>query len=159
MKKTYSAKKGELVRNWYVVDLDGAVLGRAAATIATVLRGKHKPRYTPHVDSGDFVIAVNADKVKLSGRKAIQKKYYRHSGYIGNLRSRTAAEMLEKAPDLVVRSAVKGMLPSNSLARGQIKKLKVYAGPKHPHEAQQPKPLDLKNVQSTFMVEASTQEK
>jgi large subunit ribosomal protein L13 len=159
MKKTYSAKKGDLERRWYVVDLDGAVLGRAASTIATLLRGKHKARYTPHVDTGDFVVAINADKVRLTGRKLTQKKYHRHSGYIGNLRSMTAAEMMEKTPERLVRAAVKGMLPSNILARAQLKKLKIYAGSKHPHDAQQPKPLDLKDIQGGLGTESKTQPK
>jgi large subunit ribosomal protein L13 len=146
MKKTYSAKKSEIARKWYVVDLEGQTLGRAASSIAKLLRGKHKPIFTPHVDTGDFVIAVNADKIHLSGNKAAQKTYYRHSGYIGNLKTQTAAEMLKKAPERVIRFAVRGMLPRNTLGRTQLKKLKVYAGPDHPHEAQQPKPYDLDDL-------------
>lgn len=144
MQKTHSFKKGEVERAWYVVDLEDQVLGRSASRIASILRGKHKPQYTPHTDTGDFVVVVNAEKVRLTGNKRQGKRYYRHSGYIGNLKKRTAAEMLTKKPEEVIRLAVKGMLPHNSLGRTQLKKLKVYAGPDHPHQAQQPKPLELK---------------
>ena len=144
--KTYSAKPGEVERRWYVVDLEGQVLGRAASRIAMVLRGKHKPQFTPHVDTGDFVVVVNASKVKLTGRKLDKKRYYRHSGYIGNLKSRTARQMLAHNPEELVRLAVRGMMPKNSLARKQLKKLKVYAGPDHKHEAQKPVPLDLDTI-------------
>lgn len=145
MRKTYTAKKTDVTQKWYVVDLENKTLGRAASQIATILRGKHKPQFTTHVDTGDYVVAVNASKVRLTGRKAIQKLYYRHSGFIGNLKTRTAGEMLETRSPEVITRAVKGMLPHNTLGRAQLKKLKVYAGPKHPHEAQQPQPLELKD--------------
>lgn len=144
MRKTFSAKKDAVAKQWYLVDLDNKTLGRAASQIATILRGKHKPEFTRHIDTGDFVVAINASKIHLSGRKLIQKKYYRHSGYIGNLKSLTAGEMLEKNAPAVILNAVKGMLPHNPLGRSQLKKLKVYAGPDHPHEAQKTKSLDLK---------------
>ena len=139
--KTYSAKPGEITREWYVVDADGKTLGRLATVIADTLRGKNKPQYTPHVDSGDFVIVVNADKIVVTGNKLDQKRYYRHSGYPGGLRSRTLREQLERRPEEVIRTAVRGMLPKNRLARQQINKLKIYAGPDHPHAPQNPKPL------------------
>ena len=140
--KTYSAKPGEVTREWYLVDAEGKTLGRLATQIADTLRGKRKPQYTPHVDTGDFVIVVNADKIQVTGNKLDQKRYYRHSGYPGGLRSRTLREQLERRPTEVLRVAVKGMLPKNRLARQQITKLKIYAGPEHPHEAQNPKPLE-----------------
>jgi large subunit ribosomal protein L13 len=140
--KTYSAKPGEVTREWYLVDAEGKTLGRLATQIADTLRGKRKPQYTPHVDTGDFVIVVNADKIQVTGNKLDQKRYYRHSGYPGGLRSRTLREQLERRPTEVLRVAVKGMLPKNRLARQQITKLKIYAGPEHPHEAQNPRPLE-----------------
>ena len=140
--KTYSAKPGEITREWYLVDAEGKTLGRLATQIADTLRGKRKPQYTPHVDTGDFVVVVNADKIQVTGNKLDQKRYYRHSGYPGGLRSRTLREQLERRPTEVLRTAVKGMLPKNRLARQQITKLKIYAGPEHPHEAQNPKPLE-----------------
>jgi large subunit ribosomal protein L13 len=140
--KTYSAKPGEVTREWYLVDAEGKTLGRLATQIADTLRGKLKPQYTPHVDTGDFVIVVNAEKIQVTGNKLDQKRYYRHSGYPGGLRSRTLREQLERRPTEVIRVAVKGMLPKNRLARQQITKLKIYAGPEHPHEAQNPKPLE-----------------
>jgi large subunit ribosomal protein L13 len=140
--KTYSAKPGEITREWYLVDAEGKTLGRLATQIADTLRGKRKPQYTPHVDTGDFVIVVNAEKVHVTGNKLDQKRYYRHSGYPGGLRSRTLREQLDRRPTEVLRVAVKGMLPKNRLARQQITKLKIYAGPEHPHEAQNPKPLE-----------------
>ena len=144
MKKyTYSAKKSDRSGRWYVVDAQGAVLGRLASMIASRLRGKHSPLYTPHVDTGDWVIVVNAEKVVLTGRKWDQKCYYRHSGYIGGLKTITAKKLLEKRPEDLIRFAVKGMLPKNRLGRKLFKKLKVYAGDKHPHEAQQPEVLGL----------------
>jgi large subunit ribosomal protein L13 len=143
--KTYTAKKGEIAREWYVVDAEGQTLGRLATRIADTLRGKGKPQYTPHVDSGDFVIVVNADKIRVTGNKLDQKRYYRHSGYPGGLRSRTLREQLDRRPTEVLRTAVKGMLPKNRLARQQINKLKIYVGPEHPHEAQAPKPLNLED--------------
>ena len=141
--KTYSAKPGEVTREWYLVDAEGKTLGRLATQIADTLRGKRKPQYTPHVDTGDFVVVVNADKIQVTGNKLDQKRYYRHSGYPGGLRSRTLREQLERRPTEVLRIAVKGMLPKNRLARQQITKLKIYAGPEHPHEAQNPKSLEL----------------
>ena len=141
--KTYSAKPGEITREWYLVDAEGKTLGRLATQIADALRGKRKPQFTPHVDTGDFVIVVNAEKIQVTGNKLDQKRYYRHSGYPGGLRSRTLREQLERRPTEVLRVAVKGMLPKNRLARQQITKLKIYAGPEHPHEAQNPKSLEL----------------
>jgi large subunit ribosomal protein L13 len=141
--KTYSAKPGEVTREWYLVDAEGQTLGRLATQIADTLRGKRKPQFTPHVDTGDFVIVVNAEKIQVTGNKLDQKRYYRHSGYPGGIRSRTLREQLERRPTEVLRVAVKGMLPKNRLARQQITKLKIYAGPEHPHEAQNPKSLEL----------------
>ena len=140
--KTYSAKPGEVTREWYLVDAEGKTLGRLATQIADTLRGKRKPQYTPHVDTGDFVIVVNAEKIQVTGNKLDQKRYYRHSGYPGGLKSRTLREQLDRRPTEVLRVAVKGMLPKNRLARQQITKLKIYAGPEHPHEAQNPRPLE-----------------
>jgi large subunit ribosomal protein L13 len=141
--KTYNAKPGEVAREWYLVDADGLTLGRLATRIADTLRGKRKPEYTPHVDTGDFVVVVNAERIAVTGNKLDQKRYYRHSGYPGGLRSRTLREQLERRPTEVLRTAVKGMLPKNRLARQQLTKLKIYAGPEHPHAAQNPRPLDL----------------
>jgi large subunit ribosomal protein L13 len=141
--KTYVATPATRERNWLVVDASGKTLGRLATQIADALRGKRKPEYTPHIDTGDFVVVVNAEKIRVTGNKLEQKRYYRHSGYPGGLRSRTLAEQLERRPTEVIRKAVKGMLPRNRLARRQITKLKVYAGPEHPHEAQNPEPLPL----------------
>jgi large subunit ribosomal protein L13 len=143
--KTYSAKPGEIERHWYVVDAEAKTLGRLATQIADVLRGKGKAAYTPHVDTGDFVIVVNARKVHVTGQKLDQKLYYKHSGYPGGLHSRTLREQLERRPEEVLRKAVRGMLPKNRLASAQLRKLKIYAGPEHPHEAQAPKPLPLEN--------------
>jgi large subunit ribosomal protein L13 len=142
--KTQFAKKGEVERKWLLVDAEGQVLGRLASQIAARLRGKHKPVFTPHVDAGDFVVVVNADKVRFTGRKLDQKIYYRHSNYPGGLKSETLKERLEKKPEEVVRDAVWGMLPKNRLGRTLIKKLKVYSGAEHPHEAQKPEPLGIK---------------
>ena len=139
--KTWTAKAEDVERAWYVVDAEGQILGRLATRIADTLRGKGKPTYTPHVDSGDFVIVVNAEKIVATGNKLDQKRYYRHSGYPGGLRSRTLREQLERRPTEVIRTAVKGMLPKNRLASRQITKLKVYAGPEHPHTAQNPTEL------------------
>src|SRR5690242_11595448 len=139
--KTYSAKPREIEQSWYLVDAEGETLGRLATEIANVLRGKRKPAYTPHVDTGDFVVVVNAEKIRVTGNKLEQKIYYRHSGYPGGLRQRTLAEQLQRRPEEVIRKAVKGMLPKNRLAAAQLRKLKVYAGPEHPHEAQNPAPL------------------
>jgi large subunit ribosomal protein L13 len=141
--KTYVATPATRERNWLVVDANGKTLGRLATQVADALRGKRKPEYTPHVDVGDFVIVVNAEKVAVSGRKRELKRYFRHSGYPGGLRSRTLGEMLERRPEEVVRRAVRGMLPRNRLGRAQLRKLKVYAGPEHPHAAQQPQPMDV----------------
>jgi large subunit ribosomal protein L13 len=143
MAKTWNAKPGEVERRWYLVDADGKTLGRLATRIADTLRGKDKPQYTPHVDTGDFVVVVNAEKIAVTGNKLDDKRYYRHSGYPGGIRSRTLREELERRPTEVIRKAVKGMLPRNKLARAQLTKLKVYAGPEHPHEAQSPEPLKL----------------
>src|SRR3954470_19092216 len=140
--KTYTAKPGEVSRDWYLVDADGQTLGRLATRIADTLRGKGKPRYTPHVDTGDFVVVVNAEKIHVTGNKLDQKRYYRHSGYPGGIRSRTLREQLDRRTTEVLRVAVKGMLPKNRLAQQQITKLKIYAGPEHPHEVQNPKLLE-----------------
>ena len=139
--KTYSAKPGEIERHWYLVDAEAKTLGRLATQIAEVLRGKGKPAYTPHVDTGDFVIVVNAEKIHVTGQKLDQKLYYHHSGYPGGLRTRTLREQLDRRPEEVLRKAVKGMLPKNRLASAQLRKLKIYAGPEHPHAAQNPEPL------------------
>jgi large subunit ribosomal protein L13 len=139
--KTYSAKPREIEQGWYLVDAESRTLGRLATEIADLLRGKGKPQYTPHVDTGDFVVVVNAEKIHVTGKKLEQKIYYRHSGYPGGLRERTLAEQLARRPEEVIRKAVKGMLPKNRLAAAQLKKLRVYAGPEHPHTAQNPVPL------------------
>jgi large subunit ribosomal protein L13 len=141
--RTFSPKSSDITREWHVVDADGAVLGRLATEIATLLRGKHKPIWAPHVDTGDHVIVVNASKIAVDPRKAEAKRYYRHSGYPGGIRSRSLAEMLAKHPERVVRSAVKGMLPKGPLGRQMIRKLRIYSGPAHPHAAQQPAVHDL----------------
>ena len=144
--KTFVATPETRQRDWYVVDADGKTLGRLATQIADTLRGKRKPEYTPHVDTGDFVVVVNADKVRVTGDKRNAKLYHRHSGYPGGLRTRTLGEMLERRPEEVIRLAVRGMLPRNRLARQQLRKLKVYAGPEHPHGAQNPRVFDMKGV-------------
>ena len=141
--KTWTAKATDVERRWYVVDAEGETLGRLATRIADTLRGKQKPTYTPHVDTGDFVVVVNAEKIGVTGQKLDQKRYYRHSGYPGGLKSRTLNDMLERRPEEVIRLAVRGMLPRNRLARKQLTKLKVYAGPEHPHAAQRPQPLEI----------------
>ena len=141
--KTYSAKSSDVERKWWIVDLEGKTVGRAASEIATLLRGKHKPIFTPHVDTGDFVVCINADKVVFTGNKLDQKNYYHHSGYPGGLKSITAKDLLEKDPTAVMQAAVKGMLPKNKLGRQVIKKLKVYAADTHPHEAQKPETYEL----------------
>jgi large subunit ribosomal protein L13 len=141
--KTYVATPADRERNWLLVDAEGQTLGRLATQIADALRGKRKPTYTPHVDTGDFVIVINAEKIAVTGNKRADKMYYRHSGYPGGLRSRSLGDMLERRPEEVIRLAVKGMLPRNRLARKQLTKLKVYAGPEHPHAAQQPQPMEL----------------
>lgn len=139
--KTHSTKPSDINRGWYLVDAEGQTLGRLASEIAKVLRGKHKPIYAPHLDTGDYVIVVNAEKVHVTGNKLDQKIYHRHSGYPGGLKSITLREQLKRHPSRVIRSAVKGMLPHNKLGRATIRKLKVYAGDAHPHQAQQPKPF------------------
>ena len=142
--KTYSMKASEVDKQWYLVDAEDLVLGRMAAEIAKVLRGKHKPGYTPHIDCGDNVVVVNADKVRLTGRKRTDKTYYWHTGYPGGIKSRTAEQVLDgRFPERVVVSAVERMVPRGPLGRQQMKNLRVYAGPEHPHEAQQPQPLDI----------------
>jgi large subunit ribosomal protein L13 len=145
--RTYSPKPGEVTRTWHVIDAEDVVLGRLATQVATLLRGKHKPTFAPHVDTGDFVIIVNAEKVVLTGNKRDQKFAYRHSGYPGGLRKRTFGELLDTRPDRLLEKVVKGMLPKNKLGRAQGKKLKVYAGPEHPHAAQQPKPFEIAKVE------------
>ena len=144
--RTFTPKATDVQRQWYVIDATDVVLGRLATQVATLLRGKHKPIFAPHVDTGDFVIVINADKVALTGNKLEQKKAYRHSGYPGGLRSVSYSELLEKRPDRAVEKAVKGMLPKNSLGRKMAKKLKVYAGSEHPHLAQQPVPFEITQV-------------
>ena len=141
--KTYVAKPTDRQRDWLIVDATGQTLGRLSTRIADALRGKRKPEYTPHIDTGDFVIVVNAAKISVTGNKLADKKYYRHSGYPGGLKVRTLAEQLERRPEEVIRHAVKGMLPRNRLARKQLTKLKVYGGPEHPHAAQKPTPMEL----------------
>ena len=141
--RTYVATPANRERNWLVIDASGKTLGRLASQIADTLRGKHKPEDTPHCDVGDFIIVVNAEKIAVTGKKRKEKLYYRHSGYPGGLRTRTLNDMLERRPEQVIRLAVKGMLPRNRLARAQLRKLKVYAGPDHPHAAQQPEPMEV----------------
>ncbi len=145
MIKTYSPKSAEIDRQWFVVDADGQRLGRLAAQVASTLRGKHKPMYTPHMDTGDFVVVVNADKVVLTGRKEDQKTYYRHSGRPGNLKQETARQLRSRRPIKLVEYAVKGMLPKNRLGRQLYRKLKVYAGPDHPHQSQKPAVLEVES--------------
>ena len=139
--QTYMANPDKIERKWYVVDADGCTLGRLASGVASVLRGKNKPQFTPHVDTGDYVIIVNADKIKVTGKKLVQKIYYNHSDYVGGMRETTLKEMLAKKPERVIELAVKGMLPKGPLGRSMYKKLSVYAGPEHKHEAQKPEAL------------------
>jgi len=141
--KTFVAKEHEIEKRWHLVDARDKVLGRLASEIATILRGKNKPIFTPHMDAGDYVVLINADKVVLTGNKLEKKIYYRHSGYVGGLKKTTAKEMLQKRPENLIRLAVKGMLPKNSLGRRQLTKLKIYAGPDHPHQAQRPEKLEI----------------
>ncbi|VAW35996.1 LSU ribosomal protein L13p (L13Ae) [hydrothermal vent metagenome] len=141
--KTFSAKADEVKREWFVIDAENVILGRMATEIAKLLRGKHKPEYTPHVDTGDYVVVINAEKIAVTGNKMKDKIYYKHTGYIGNLKSITLEKQLQKHPEVVVETAVKGMLPKNSLGRTMYRKLKVYAGSQHPHEAQQPTTLTI----------------
>ncbi len=143
MNRTYSAKEIEIEKKWFIVDAQDKVLGRLASEVARRLRGKHKPVFTPHADTGDYIIVVNAEKIRLTGDKLDQKMYYRYSGFMGGLKEISARKQLAKKPEELIKHAVKGMLPKNSLGRRQGKKLKVYAGPKHPHEAQQPEPLEV----------------
>ena len=143
---TYSPKPGDITHAWHVIDATDVVLGRLAAQAATLLRGKHKPMYAPHMDTGDFVVIVNAEKVAVTGNKRADKFIYRHSGYPGGLRQRSVGEMLDKQPDRLVEKAIKGMLPKNRLGRAMGKKLKVYAGPEHPHAAQKPTPYEIHQV-------------
>jgi len=142
-KYTYSANDADFQGKWYVVDASGAVLGRLASAVAARLRGKHNPLFTPHVDTGDFIVVINADKIRLTGRKWVQKLYHRHTGYIGGLKTASARELLEKRPEELIRRAVKGMLPKNKLGSRLFTKLKVYAGGDHPHQAQQPESLHV----------------
>jgi large subunit ribosomal protein L13 len=141
--KTYNAKPGEISRDWYLVDAEGQTLGRLATRLADLLRGKGKAQFTPHVDTGDFVVVVNAEKIAVTGKKLDEKMYYRHSGYPGGLKQRPLREQLERRPEEVLRKAVKGMLPRTRLGRQQLTKLKIYAGPEHPHDAQAPMPLEV----------------
>ncbi len=141
--KTESAKKETVDRNWYVIDAEGEIVGRLCTKIATVLKGKHKPSYTPHVDCGDFIVVINADKVRFTGNKLADKQYQRYSGYPGGQKSTTAKEMMDKKPRFILENAVKGMLPKTKLGRAMIKKLFVYEGTEHPHEAQKPQPFEF----------------
>lgn len=144
--KTAFAKKTEVTKKWYVVDADGMVVGRLASRVASVLRGKHKPIYTPHVDTGDYVIVVNAEKVRFTGNKLEKKVYYHHTGYPGGIKKEMAKDIMKTSPERIIISAVRGMLPKNSLGRRQLKKLKVYKGPEHPHMAQKPEVLNLSTI-------------
>ncbi|PWQ97053.1 50S ribosomal protein L13 [Leucothrix pacifica] len=140
---TYSAKPAEVKRDWFVVDAEGKALGRLASEIASRLRGKHKPIYTPHIDTGDYIVVINAEKVAVTGKKFTDKMYYRHTGYVGNLKSISFEKLQAKAPERIIELAVKGMLPKGPLGRDMYRKLKVYAGPEHNHHAQQPQPLEV----------------
>ena len=141
--KTYTPKESEIQRDWYIVDAEDAVLGRLSSQIASILRGKHKPQFTPNLDAGDFVVVINAEKVRVTGAKDQQKMYYRHSGYPGGLRSMTFQEMIDRHPERVIQIAVRGMLPKNALGKRMLKKLRVYTGPEHPHHGQQPATLEI----------------
>ena len=141
--KTFSAKPEEVRRDWFVVDATDKTLGRLATELASRLRGKHKPEFTPHVDTGDHIVVVNASRIHVTGNKMADKTYYRHTGYVGNLKSITLEKLMEKSPEQVITIAVKGMLPKNRLGRAMLKKLRVFAGPEHSHTAQQPQPLDI----------------
>lgn len=143
MSTTVSAKPAEVRRDWYLVDADGKTLGRLASEIARRLKGKHKPIFTPHVDTGDYIVVINAEKVAVTGNKMKDKMYHHHTGYVGNLKSISLEKQLQKAPERVIETAVKGMLPRNPLGRSMMKKLRIFAGPEHTHQAQQPKPLEL----------------
>lgn len=144
--KTYYAKPNEVERQWLLIDAEDQVLGRLAAQVARILKGKHKPQYTPHVDTGDFVVIINADKIRVTGVKATDKVYYHHTGYVGGLKSETFEEAMAKHPERVIEHAVKGMLPKNTLGRAMGKKMKVYAGPEHPHAAQQPREIKIGEI-------------
>ena len=144
--KTYYAKPNEVEREWLLIDAEDQVLGRLAAQVARILKGKHKPQYTPHVDTGDFVVIINADKIRVTGVKATDKIYYHHSGYVGGLKSETFEGAMKKHPERVIEHAVKGMLPKNTLGRAMGKKMKVYAGPEHPHAAQQPREIKIGEI-------------
>ena len=144
--RTFSPKDSDITRQWHVIDATDVVLGRLASHVAVLLRGKHKPIFAPHIDTGDFVIVINADKVALSGNKLADKRAYRHSGYPGGLRSMSYGELMEKHPERIVEKAVRGMLPKNTLGRKSLTKLKVYAGPDHPHKAQQPQPYEIQQI-------------
>ncbi len=141
--KTFSAKAGEVRRDWFVVDASGQTLGRLATELARRLRGKHKPEFTPHVDTGDYIVVVNAEKIRVTGNKLQDKMYFKHTGYIGNLKSTNLEKLLQEHPERALESAVKGMLPKNSLGRAMFRKLRVYPGPDHEHAAQQPQPLEI----------------
>ena len=141
--KTFNLKKEEIKRKWFLINAEGKILGRLSTEIAKILRGKNKPIFTPHVDCGDYVIVINVDKIKVTGDKIDKKKYYRHSGYIGNLKVKNLKEMMEKSPELVLRNSVKGMIPHNILGRKVIKKLKIYTGENHPHGAQNPEKIEI----------------
>jgi large subunit ribosomal protein L13 len=141
--KTFSAKPAEVTRDWFVVDADGKTLGRLSSEIARRLRGKHKPEYTPHVDTGDYIVVINAEKIRVTGNKEQDKMYYHHTGYIGNLKTVSLGKLRKTFPDRIISTAVKGMLPRNPLGRAMFKKLKVFVGPEHTHQAQQPKALDI----------------
>ena len=143
MSSTVSAKPAEVRREWFLVDAEGKTLGRLASEIARRLKGKHKPIFTPHVDTGDYIVVVNAEKVAVTGNKLTEKMYYHHTGYIGNLKSISLEKQLQRAPERVIETAVRGMLPRNPLGRAMMKKLRIFAGPEHKHQAQQPKPLEL----------------
>ena len=142
---TYYAKKGEVSREWLLIDAEGQVLGRVASLAAQILKGKLKPQYTPHIDTGDYLVIINADKIKVTGTKAIDKVYFRHSGYPGGLKQETFAQAMARHPERVIERAVRGMLPKNTLGRAMGKKLKVYAGPEHPHRAQSPRPISMED--------------
>lgn len=146
--RTWSPKASEIQREWKLVDADGQILGRLATQVASILRGKHKPTFTPHMDNGDFVIVVNADKIRVTGKKPQQKMYYRHSGYPGGIKAEPYRLLFARKPDRVLKLAIKGMLPKNRLGRQIMKKLHIYAGPRHAHTAQQPKPYVIKNVKN-----------
>ena len=153
---SYSAKKGEITREWYIVDAEGQTLGRLASKVAKILQGKHKPIYTPHIDTGDFVIIINAEKINVTGDKANTKVYRNHSGYPGGLKEISYKRLLEKQPEQIIKYAIKGMMPKTILGKQMLKKLKVYAGPNHPHQAQKPKEIDLENLIGGYLNNGTT---